>query len=186
MMDLDEPVEINADEGEISEVCTEEDDKVTVLWEPHITQECIRGRSEPITTQPAVPVRSTEKSAGYDLLTTKSGRIRANTRKLVSMGFRMKINKPNVCGKIYSRSGLKFHSGIEVVSAPSIIDPDFSGIVQVPMENRSGTDFNYRAGQRLAQMMFEPFYPAEFVSVPKNTIQPETSRNTGGFGSTGM
>ena len=134
-----------------------------------------------------IPKKGTGQSAGYDLYSRTGGTIPAWKTRMVCFGFKMKNMSKNTCAKIYSRSGLKHRSRIEVEGGPSIIDRDYRGTIRVPFQNKSMDDFTYPAGTRLGQMVFEKYRTVKWKQIDDEFPgdEKEISRR-GGFGSTGQ
>jgi dUTP pyrophosphatase len=85
-------------------------------------------------------------------------------------------------GQVRPRSGTALKQGLTVVNAPGTIDSDYRGEVKVLLVNLSKQEVVIEPGQRVAQMVIAPVVQAEFVQVDELN---DTSRGTGGFGSTG-
>ena len=84
--------------------------------------------------------------------------------------------------QIRPRSGLALKHGVTLVNAPGTIDEDYRGEVGVILLNTGAEDFVVERGMRVAQAVLAPVVRAVFEEV---VVLPETSRGTGGFGSTG-
>lgn len=84
--------------------------------------------------------------------------------------------------QVRPRSGLAAKKGISVLNAPGTIDADYRGEIGVILVNLSNEDFVIENGERVAQLVIAKHERAEWIEVEKLT---ETSRGTGGFGSTG-
>ena len=135
-----------------------------------------------------MPRKGSEQATGYDLFTCAKGIIPAHETRLINTGIKMKIACRNTCAKIMSRSGLKYHHKVGVVSSPSIIDRDFRGTIEIPMYNDSDKDFYYWEGERIAQMTFEQYHNVKFVELKEEAPFPgneEPAEKRGSFGSTG-
>jgi dUTP pyrophosphatase len=85
--------------------------------------------------------------------------------------------------QIRPRSGLAIKNSITVANAPGTIDADYRGEVKVALINFSQDDFVIERGMRIAQMVVAPYTRVEWELVKDLS---ETTRGTGGFGSTGM
>ncbi|NWN89429.1 MAG: dUTP diphosphatase [Micrococcaceae bacterium] len=120
--------------------------------------------------------------AGADLVTTIDVTLHPGQRQLVPTGVAMAI--PNgFAGFVHPRSGLAVRAGLSVVNAPGTIDAGYRGEIKVPLINLDPTEtIQLRRGERIAQLVIQPVYQANFVDVDE---LPETARNDGGFGSTG-
>ena len=120
--------------------------------------------------------------AGADLVTTIDVTLHPGQRQLVPTGVAMAI--PNgFAGFVHPRSGLAVRAGLSVVNAPGTIDAGYRGEIKVPLINLDPTEtIQLRRGERIAQLVIQPVYQANFVDVDE---LPKTARNDGGFGSTG-
>ena len=84
-------------------------------------------------------------------------------------------------GLIYARSGLGSKKGLAPANKVGVIDSDYRGEIMVALHNHSKEDYELQVGERIAQMVFTPYYMATF----KEEKLSSTKRGTGGFGSTG-
>lgn len=84
--------------------------------------------------------------------------------------------------QVRPRSGLAAKHGVTVLNAPGTIDGDYRGEVQVLLINHGPAPFAVKRGERIAQLVVAPVARASWVAV--DTLD-DTSRGTGGFGSTG-
>jgi dUTP pyrophosphatase len=84
--------------------------------------------------------------------------------------------------QVRPRSGLAARHGVTVLNSPGTIDADYRGEIQVILINHGTEPFAIHRGERIAQMVIAPV-----VQVRLNAVDslPETSRSSGGFGSTG-
>ena len=84
--------------------------------------------------------------------------------------------------QVRPRSGLAAKYGLTVLNSPGTIDADYRGEICVILVNLSNADFTIKNGERVAQMVIAKHERAKW-----NLVQSlsETSRGTGGFGSTG-
>jgi dUTP pyrophosphatase len=84
--------------------------------------------------------------------------------------------------QVRPRSGLALKQGIALVNSPGTIDSDYRGEVGVIVLNTSDTPFEVTHGMRIAHMVLAPVVQASFEVVEQ---LDDTTRGTGGFGSTG-
>ncbi len=80
------------------------------------------------------------------------------------------------------RSGLALKHGVTVLNSPGTIDADYRGEVSVILINHGTEPFVIRRGERIAQLIVAPVVRAQLTLA---VVLTETSRNAGGFGSTG-
>ncbi len=81
------------------------------------------------------------------------------------------------------RSGLALKHGITLPNSPGTIDSDYRGPLGVIVLNAGQEPFEIVHGMRIAQMVVAPVVTAEFTLDQELS---ETSRGSGGFGSTGV
>ena len=133
------------------------------------------------------PAAATSGSAGFDLvaaLPEDSMEIEVAPRERVisPTGIAIEPMVPGVAGFVYSRSGLGAAKGLTVAQGVGLIDPDYRGEILVYLLNTSTMPHRLRRGDRVAQLVFQPFYP------PVWEVCEElggTARGAGGFGHTG-
>jgi deoxyuridine 5'-triphosphate nucleotidohydrolase len=77
----------------------------------------------------------------------------------------------------------RFKKGITVLNSPGTVDADYRGEIGVILVNLSNDDFVIENGERIAQLVVAKHERAEWMEVDQLN---ETSRGTGGFGSTGV
>jgi dUTP pyrophosphatase len=145
-----------------------------------------------------LPTRQLD-AAGYDLFSDAAGHIAPGETQLIPCGFSIDLSRivytfeirglleyrytpAHYCALILPRSGLGCKHGIRPGNAPGLIDPDYRGEVQVCLRNDSEEFFEYKTGDRIAQMLILPLVHAYFNVVDSLDTTP---RNTCGFGSTG-
>jgi dUTP pyrophosphatase len=127
------------------------------------------------------PEYQTPGSAGMDLCSVEVTSIAPGQWTLISTGLMVAIPEGFV-GMICPRSGLAFKHGVTVLNGPGVIDSDFRGELKVILVNHGVTSFQVQPGDRVAQLVVTPVMRARFSVVP---CLSETSRGSGGFGSTG-
>ncbi|MFA7496596.1 MAG: dUTP diphosphatase [Acidithiobacillus sp.] len=101
--------------------------------------------------------------------------------ELVSTGFAMHIENPEVTAMLLPRSGLG-HRGLVLGNLVGVIDADYQGPLKVSLWNRSTAAIIIEPGERVAQMVVVPILHPAIQIVENFTI---TQRGSGGFGSTG-
>jgi len=129
------------------------------------------------------PIYATEGAAGADLCAALSTPLvlAPGGRSLVPTGIRLAI--PNGYeGQVRPRSGLALKHGITVLNSPGTIDSDYRGEVGVILINHGSNEYTIRSGDRIAQLIIAPVVQGTFIATGAVT---ETSRGSGGFGSTG-
>ncbi len=139
-------------------------------------------------TSLGLPTYETDGAAGADLRanfppeTRESGiEIAPGARTLVPTGLSLAIPQGFEV-QIRPRSGLALKHGISLPNTPGTIDSDYRGPLGVIMINHGSETFHIAHGDRIAQMVVAPVVQAGFQLVDALS---ETTRGTGGFGSTG-
>lgn len=128
-----------------------------------------------------VPVVAKPGDAGADLRALKAGVVPARSRAFVGTGIAIEL-EPGTVGLVHPRSGLARNKGITVLNAPGTIDSGYRGEVQVILLNTTDEDFEYKAGERIAQLVVQEYLEPECTVVASIT---ETVRGAGGFGHSG-
>jgi len=129
---------------------------------------------------------STPASAGVDLraclMEGDSLLIPAGERRPVPVGIAVEPTLPGIAGFVYSRSGLGAVKGLAVAQGVGIIDPDYRGEITVFLLNTGKEDYTVQNGERIAQLVFQPYARPLFTPV---AALGTTDRGAGGFGHTG-
>lgn len=85
-------------------------------------------------------------------------------------------------GQVRPRSGLATKHGLTVPNAPGTIDADYRGELFVALINLGKEPIDITHNMRIAQLVIAPVSHATILEVDS---LDETTRGTGGFGSTG-
>lgn len=130
-----------------------------------------------------MPEYETALSAGMDLRANIEHPITLKPlqRILVPTGLFLEIPEGHEA-QIRPRSGLAAKKGITVLNSPGTIDADYRGEVKVILINLSNEDFIVENGERIAQMIIAKHERAKWQKAEELM---ETTRGSGGFGSTG-
>lgn len=109
----------------------------------------------------------------------KSLNIRPQETILVPTGFKSEFSSNEVL-EIHPRSSLG-RIGIILANNTGIIDSDYRGEIFICLYNRSNRIYYIKHGDRIAQAILKPIARA----VIKEATVDQTTRGSGGFGSTG-
>lgn len=134
-----------------------------------------------------IPKRATDGSVGYDIFALSDGVIKAKSRNLVDTGvtfeypiFRYYYDIPILTyGQLKPRSSLAWKNKIDV--GAGVLDNDYRGSVKVLLINNGDVDFEYKAGDAIAQLVIELALTPDIIVVDELS---DTKRGEGGFGST--
>lgn len=132
-----------------------------------------------------MPYQGSAQAAGSDLYADLEGKERivlapGEVRK-ISTGIAIALPE-GTFGAIYPRSGLATKKGLILVNTVGIIDADYRGCVIVALKNTSNELQIVEHGERIAQLIVQPYYTVTFNEVESIGT---TARGVGGFGSTG-
>ena len=131
-----------------------------------------------------LPSYATPGSAGLDLRACIPAPlvIEPGETRLVPTGLAIHIADPGYAALILPRSGLGHKHGIVLGNLVGLIDSDYQGQLMVSTWNRGNTAFTLNPLERLAQLVIVPILQVGFNIVDEFG---ESTRGTGGFGSTG-
>ncbi|CAN0362537.1 unnamed protein product [Pylaiella littoralis] len=127
-----------------------------------------------------MPVRGSEHAAGFDLASAYETTVPAGRQALVKTDLSIAI-PPNTYARIAPRSGLAVKKMIDC--GAGVVDYDYRGPVGVVLFNHGSEDFKIEKGDRVAQLILERICMADIEEVSELS---ETTRGSGGFGSTGV
>ena len=127
-----------------------------------------------------MPTKGTEHAGAFDIYMPEDGSIQGNTQ-FIGLGFSAAIPENHVALLLpRSSSGAKY--GVELNNTCGVIDSDYRGEWKAAMKTKSGLNYSWSAGDRVLQFMIVPIANVKLELVDE---LDSTSRNTGGFGSTG-
>jgi dUTP pyrophosphatase len=130
-----------------------------------------------------VPFKATNKSAGYDLSAAIDEPIVIAPHTTVKIGTGLTIQPPEgYFGAVFARSGIATKEGLRPANCTGVCDEDYLGEYIVALHNDSDTVRIVEPGQRIAQLVFLPYYDGIFEEV--QTLD-STERGADGFGSSG-
>ena len=134
-----------------------------------------------------LPQYQTKGSSGLDLVANleqdiEQITIKPNKWEIIPTGITIEL--PDGCeAQIRPRSGLAYKYGVTVLNSPGTIDNDYRGEIKIILINHGHEDFIVKNGDRIAQMIISKYEQVELEEIEFLT---ETTRNDGGFGSTGV
>lgn len=131
-----------------------------------------------------LPSYATPQSAGMDLMAAIDAPLilEPMQRAMVPTGLTMAL-PDGFEAQVRPRSGLAAKNGVTVLNTPGTVDADYRGEVKVILINLSSEPFTIERGMRIAQMIIAPYTQATIEQVDELS---ETTRGSGGFGSTGV
>ena len=128
-----------------------------------------------------LPAYATDGAAGMDVVAAEALTLAPGARAAVATGFAIAIPAGHEV-QVRPRSGLALKHGVTCLNTPGTIDSDYRGEVKVILANLGQEPFEIARGDRIAQLV-----PAVVLRATLDEVATldDTSRGTGGFGSTG-
>lgn len=130
-----------------------------------------------------IPTRGSKFAACKDLYSPIDTIVPAGKNLLIKTNIAIAWDNPEYYMQILSRSGLCYK--YNTVVQAGVCDQDFRNNVGVLLQNNSDVDFVIRRNDRIGQYTFVKIATIESEEVEEFTIELESNRNGGGFGSTG-
>ena len=128
-----------------------------------------------------MPAKAHYDDAAFDLRSRVDMVLPVRKSVVVPAGFSMEL-PVGFEAQIRPRSGLALKHNLMLTNSPGTIDAGYRGEVGVIMYNGGTEEFPIHRGDRIAQMVIAKLPE---VSLVKADALSETSRGSGGFGSTG-
>lgn len=140
-------------------------------------------RVKKLMAEAKLPTYGSDEAAGADLYACLENSIviQPGETCFVPTGLAMEIPK-GYAGLIYARSGLACKRGLAPANKVGVIDSDYRGEFIVALHNHGTTSQEVAHGERIAQLVITPVLTPAFTEVDNLS---DTTRATGGFGSTG-
>ena len=131
-----------------------------------------------------LPTYQTAGAAGLDLCAalTSPVMLAPGQHRLFPTGLIVEIPE-GFEGQVRPRSGLALRHGITVLNSPGTIDADYRGELGIVLINHGSTPVEIKPLDRIAQLVIAAVVRVQIEVVDNLT---ETSRATGGYGSTGV
>ena len=128
-----------------------------------------------------IPAYAHPGDAGLDLHACEDVALNPGVACLVSTGVAIELPEATEA-QVRPRSGLALKHSVTVLNTPGTIDEGYRGEVGVVLINHGATTFHVTRGMRIAQLVVQKRWTVKVVEVDGLT---DTTRGTGGFGSTG-
>ena len=128
-----------------------------------------------------MPVKSTQGAGAFDIYMPEGGATFGDNVAKVPLGFAAKVPDGHVA-LLFPRSGCGAIKGVELNNTCGIIDSDYLGEWKAFIRTKSGEYFSWNADDRVLQFLIVPV-SNEVLELAEDL--GESSRGSGGFGSTG-
>lgn len=130
-----------------------------------------------------LPTYGTAEAAGADLYACLEEAVTIGAGKTAFIPTGIALEVPKQCaGLIYARSGLACKRGLAPANKVGVIDSDYRGEICVVLHNHGETEQTIENGDRIAQLVITPVLQPCYEAAEE---LDDTSRGSGGFGSTG-
>ncbi len=123
-----------------------------------------------------------EGDAGMDVYANEDCELKPLERRLISTGVAIAVPPGYEC-QVRPKSGPAVKQGISVLNTPGTIDSGYRGEVKVIVINLGQEPVMIEKGKKIAQLVFSRVEHAALKEVDELDT---TTRNDGGFGSTGL
>ena len=131
-----------------------------------------------------IPTKGSEYAAGSDLYACTEMPILIEPQATVLVPTGLAIELPvGTVGLIYARSGLASKRGLAPANKVGVIDCDYRGEILVALHNHNNSSQTIEPQERIAQLVVTPYFEVDYSEA--DTLS-ETTRDSGGFGSTGQ
>lgn len=108
-------------------------------------------------------------------------RLEPGARAIIPTDMYITVPDNHFCA-IYPRSGLAIKRGLNLINCVGILDADYTGNMGIPVTNQGLETVWIEDGERIAQMIIQPYVNFEWEEVDSLI---KTNRNSEGFGTTG-
>jgi dUTP pyrophosphatase len=129
-----------------------------------------------------LPAYAQPGDAGADLRSAVDITLAPGERAMVPTGIAIAL-PDGYAAFVHPRSGLAIKHGLSMVNTPGTIDAGYRGEISVLLINHDPSEpIDIRRGDRIAQLIVQRVEQAAFIEAAE---LPDSSRGSGGFGSTG-
>lgn len=130
-----------------------------------------------------LPAKAHADDACFDLYAAEKVTLPPLQRAAVDTGFNIALPTGHA-GLVCSRSGTALNYGVFVLNAPGMIDAGYRGALKVILLNSNKDIYTHvEIGDRIGQLFLQKVLPSVCVEV--GGFDDNTTRGTGGFGSSG-
>lgn len=134
-----------------------------------------------VSREATLPQYEHEGDSGMDVTSVVSATIKPTESRLIRTGLKIEVPAGYEV-QVRPRSGLALRHAVTVLNTPGTIDSSYRGEIGVILVNHGKEDFVVTIGMKVAQLVVQQVVKATIV---EESSLSNTTRNTGGFGSTG-
>ena len=140
-------------------------------------------RVKKLDPRAVLPTYGSAQAAGADLYACLDAPVTIEPGETAWVGTGIALEVPAGCaGLIYARSSLGTKRGLAPANKVGVVDSDYRGEIRVVLLNHGKVSQTIDHGERIAQLLITPVFTPQYVQA--DTLS-DTSRSSGGFGSTG-
>ncbi len=130
-----------------------------------------------------LPTYGSGEAAGADLYACLEENLTIQPGETAFVPTGLALEVPKSCaGLIYARSGMACKRGLAPANKVGVIDSDYRGEILVALHNHGTLPQTIGNGERVAQMVITPVLTPRYEEAEELS---DTTRDAGGFGSTG-
>jgi dUTP pyrophosphatase len=133
-----------------------------------------------LTETAVVPNFAHDDDAGMDIYSDEDIIIEPKKRVLIKTGIAMEFPK-EYAALVWDKSGIAINKGLTKIAG--VIDAGYRGEYKIAMFNLNEEPVKISKGEKIAQILFQKI---EHPEVEITEELSESSRGSGGFGSTGI
>lgn len=131
-----------------------------------------------------LPTYGSAEAAGADLYACLDEAVTIAPGEVYWVPTGIALEVPKGCaGLVYARSSMGAKRGLAPANKVGVVDSDYRGEIRVVLLNHSGQPQTLQPGERVAQFVITPVLTPAYEEVEQLS---DTTRGTGGFGSTGQ
>ena len=127
-----------------------------------------------------LPSYAYKGDAGMDIFSLEDVFIKSGEKAVLRTGIKFAIPK-GYAGFVWDKSGLAVKHHLKTMAG--VIDSNYRGGLMGGLTNLGKEDYTAEKGSKVAQMIIKP---VEFAEIIEETIEDETDRGEGKFGSSGV
>lgn len=140
-------------------------------------------RVKKLNEKAILPTYGSAEAAGADLYACLDEAVTIGPGETAWIPTGIALEVPSNCaGLIYARSSLGTKRGLAPANKVGVVDSDYRGEIKVVLFNHSMQPQTVANGERIAQFLITPVLTPTYIECDELS---DTSRGTGGFGSTG-
>lgn len=132
-----------------------------------------------LSPQAILPDYSHPGDAGLNLYSLEDYTLQPNERRALATGLAIEF-EPGYVGLIKDRSGLAAKHGLHTLAG--VIDAGYRGEYKIVLINLGSQAYQIKRGDKIAQLLIVPVAQVEVLEAEQLS---DSSRSSGGFGSTG-